>query len=47
MKIVRWGQMFCLLSASAAQQAASGRADITVSSHDRDRFTDPHFALNG
>src|ERR1700687_4827317 len=47
MKIVRWCQMFCLLSASAAQQAPWGRPDITVSSHDRDRFTAPHFALNG
>jgi len=47
MKIVRWCQMFCLLSASAAQQAPWGRPDITASSHDRDRFTAPHFALNG
>jgi YVTN family beta-propeller protein len=34
-KIIRWFQMFCLLSVSFAQQAPWGRPDIPVSSHDR------------
>jgi YVTN family beta-propeller protein len=35
MKIIRWFQIFCFLSASFAQQAPWGRPDIPVSSHDR------------
>jgi YVTN family beta-propeller protein len=34
-KIIRWFQMFCLLSVSFAQQAPWGRLDIPISSHDR------------
>jgi len=35
MKIIRWLQIFSLLSVSLAQQAPWGRPDIPVSSHDR------------